>query len=212
MNQEFMEEEEVVRVTHKEFVKVRRLDLAGNFDLSLTISTAEEDNAKAEELAFMLQTGAQSADPGEVRMIRAEIARLRKMPDLARRIEEYQPQPDPLEEERKQLEIELLKAQIANENAKAIENNANGELDQAKAEVERAKARLFESEKDQKDLDFIEQESGVSQARDIEKQSLQHDHELAKQENDIHSKLAIEQHKADQAKAKEANKPKPKGN
>ena len=210
MNQEFLNEEEIIRVTHKEFVKVRRDDLAGNFDLSLTISTAEEDNAKAEELAFMLQTTAQSQDPEETRMIRAEIARLRKMPDLARRIEEYTPQPDPLEEQRKLLEIELLKAQIANENAKAIENNANGELDIAKAEVERMKAKLFESERNQKDLDFIEQESGVHQAREIEKQSLQHEHELSKQENDTHTKLAIEQFKADQAKAKEANKPQPK--
>jgi len=211
MNQEFLEEEEVVRVTHKEFVKVRRLDLAGNFDLALTISTAEEDNAKAEELAFMLQTSAQSQDPGEVRMIRSEIARLRKMPALARKIEEFEPTPDPLEEERKRLEIELLKAQIANENAKATENAANGELDIAKAEVERAKASLFASEKDQKDLDFIEQESGVNQAREIEKQSLTHQHDLEKQENDMHTKMAIEQNKSDQAKAKEANKPKPKG-
>jgi len=218
MNQEFLEDEEVVRVTHKEFVRVRRQDLAGNFDLSLTISTAEEDNAKAEELAFMLQTSAQTQDPGEVRMIRAEIARLRKMPDLARRIEEYEPQPDPLEEERKRLEIELLKAQIANENAKATENSANGELDLAKAEVERAKASLFKSEKDMKDLEYLEQESGVNQARDIEKLSLQQEHDLIKQENDMHTKMAIEQYKSNQAKAKaketqtkQANKPKPKG-
>ena len=211
MNQQFLEEDEVVRVTHKNFVRVRRVDLAGNFDLALTISTAEEDNAKAEELAFMLQTSAQSQDPGEVKMIRAEIARLRKMPALARQIEEYEPTPDPLEEERKALEIELLKAQIANENAKATENAANGELDIAKAEVERAKASLFESEKDKKDLEFVEQESGVGQARDIEKQSLQHKHDMAKQENDMHTKMAIEQHKSDQASAKEAKKPKPKG-
>ena len=211
MNQQFLEEEEVIRVTHKNFVKVRRIDLAGNFDLALTISTAEEDNAKAEELAFMLQTSAQSQDPGEVKMIRAAIARLRKMPDLARQIEEYEPQPDPIEEERKMLEIELLKAQIANENAKATENAANGELDIAKAEVERAKAALFQSEKDQKDLDFVEQESGVNQARDIEKQSLQHGNDLEKQENDMHTKMALEQFKADNAVTAEANKPKPKG-
>ena len=56
MNSEFLSEEEVVRVTNSQFVKVRREDLSGNFDLILTISTAEADDAKAKELAFMLQT------------------------------------------------------------------------------------------------------------------------------------------------------------
>jgi hypothetical protein len=133
------------------------------------------------------------------------------MPDLARQIEEYEPKPDPMEEQRKQLEIELLKAQIANENAKATENAANGELDIAKAEVERAKAKLFESEKDKKDLDYVEQESGVNQARAIETQSLKHGQDMEKQTNDMHTKLAIEQHKSDQAAKQQANKPKPKG-
>ena len=33
--------------------------------------------------------------PEMSQMILADIAKLRKMPDLAKRIEEYQPQPDP---------------------------------------------------------------------------------------------------------------------
>jgi hypothetical protein len=209
MNAEFLSEEEVIRVTHKQFVKVRRKDLAGNFDLSLSISTAEEDDAKAQELAFMLQTGAASADPGEVRMIRAEIARLRKMPALAKQIEEYQPEPDPIEDAKRQAEVELIQAQVAEVKTKTREHEALAMLNEAKAEVERTKADLFKSEKDIKDLDYLEQEKGVKQAREIEKTGLQHAHESNKQDKDISAKLTIEQNKADQAKAKEANKPKP---
>jgi len=166
MNSEFLEEEEVVRITNDKFVPIRRDDLAGNFDLHLSISTAEEDNAKAQELAFMLQTGAASQDPGEVRMIRAEIARLRKMPDLAKRIEEYKPEPDPLQVEEQQLKIEKLKAEIAQIGGKTQESFAGAELDSAKA-------RDINSGADLKDLDFVEQESGVKQERELEKQGAQ---------------------------------------
>ncbi len=172
MNSEFLDEEEIIRITNDEFIPVRRDDLAGNFDLRLTITTAEADNAKAQELAFMLQTGAASADPGEVRMIRAEIARLRKMPDLAKRIEEYQPQPDPLAVEEAELKNELLKAQIKNEYAKGRENEVDVGLKTAKTVTEQAKARDLNSGSDQKDLDFMEQDTGIAhgKSKDLEAQ------------------------------------------
>lgn len=183
LNAALLSDEEVIRITDSEFVTVKRDDLAGNFDLKLSISTAEEDNAKAQELAFMLQTGAASADPGEVRMIRAEIARLRKMPDLAKRIEEYQPQPDPLQQAEAQLKIKLLEAQIAKEQAMARKHDSATALDQlqartmeinaghtlAKTETEKAKARQTHSDADSKDLDYLEQESGVHQERALQK-------------------------------------------
>lgn len=166
MNAEFLDEAEVVRVTNDEFIPIRKDDLAGNFDLRLTISTAEEDDRKAQELSFMLQTGQQSMDAGEVRLIRAEIARLRKMPDLAKRIEEYEPQPDPIQQERAMLELQLLRAQIANEQAQAIERQAGAQLDSAKA-------GNVQSDTDLKDLNFVEQESGVTQEREMQKQGAQ---------------------------------------
>lgn len=183
MNAVFLSEEEIIRITADDFVTVRRDDLAGQFDIKLSISTPEADNEKAQELAFMLQTNGPNADPAEVRMIRAEIARLRKMPDLAKKIEEYQPQPDPLQVMKAELEIELLKKQIAKEEALAAkhlsEANVNtareykegsqGELNVAKAATEGAKTRNLHSDSDNKDLGFVEQESGVHQARDLEK-------------------------------------------
>ena len=173
MNAEFLSEEEVVRVTNEQFVTVRRDDLAGNFDLRLTISTAEEDNQKAQELAFMLQTLGPNEDPKIRTMVLADICRLRKMPDLAQRLESYQPQPDPLAQEKAQLEVELLNAQIANERAKAMSYQASAQLDQAKVGTEQAQAREIHSNSDLKDLDYVEQESGVKQERDLQKQRQQ---------------------------------------
>jgi hypothetical protein len=182
MNAEFLSEEEIIRITNEEFVSVRRDDLAGNFDLELNISTAEADNKKAEELAFMLQTTGNNMDPDLRNMILSDIARLRKMPGMAKKIEEYQPKPDPFVEMEKELQLHLLKAQIAKEETLAIKHAATAELDgvkglreetqaklnEAKVSTERAKARDLGSGADKKDLDFIEQESGVNQARNLE--------------------------------------------
>jgi len=166
MNSEFLADEEIVRITNDEFVAINREALAGSFDLKLSISTAEEDNQKAQELAFMLQTTGPTSDPGEVRMIRAEIARLRRMPELAKKIEDYQPQPDPIEQMKAQLEVELLKAQIAEVQAEAAQR-------QATAQLNMSKAAETDSQTDLNNLDFVEQESGVKQERDLQKQGEQ---------------------------------------
>lgn len=165
MNAEFLSDEEVVRVTNEEFVTVRKDDLAGKFDLRLSISTAEEDNNKVEELAFMLQTIGNNMD-GELRnMILADIVRLRKMPDLAHKIESYQPQPDPMAQKKAELEIELLQAQIENARAQAGERQSGAQLDMAKAGTEQVKQQYISSDTDLKNLEFVEQESGVQQER-----------------------------------------------
>lgn len=173
MNGEFLSEEEVIRITDEEFVTVKRDDLAGNFDLKLSISTAEEDNQKAQELSFMLQTTGNNMEPSMSQMILADIARLRKMPALAKRIEEYQPQPDPAQQMIQQLEIQKLQAEIAKIQSETIENSASAQLDQAKVGTEVAKAENLQSDTDQKNLNFIEQESGVKQERELQKQGEQ---------------------------------------
>jgi len=169
MNGEFLEDTEVIRITNEEFIPVKRDDLAGNFDLTLSISTAEADNDKAQELAFMLQTMGNNMDPKMSQMILADIARLRKMPALAKQIESYEPQPDPMQVKKAELELKLLEAQIYNEEAKGNENNANAELDTAKANTERATAGNVSSDTDLKNLEYLEKESGTHQERDLEK-------------------------------------------
>ena len=196
MNGEFLSDEEIIRVTNEEFVAINRDDLAGNFDLKLSISTAEEDNQKAQELAFMLQTGAASADPAEVRMIRAEIARLRRMPDLAKKIEDYRPEPDPMQQQIQMLEMKKLEAEIMVLQTQAMENQAEAGLDQAKAGTEYAKQGQMNSDTDQKNLDFLDQESGLKHAREVEQNEAQSNGNMA---------LAILQNELD--KDLEKNKP-----
>ena len=168
MNAVWLDDDEVIRITNEEFRTVSKDDLAGEFDLRLNVATAESDNQKAEELSFMLQTSASSQDPEEVRMIRAEIAKLRKMPDLAERIEKFQPQPNEMELKKAQLEIALLEAQVFNEQAKGQENAVDVELKKAKTTNELAKAGKTNSEKDMTDLSFLEKESGTVHQQNME--------------------------------------------
>ena len=170
MNSVWLSDEEIIRITDDDFVAIKRSDLAGNFDLSLTVSTAEMDNQKASELAFMLQTTGNSLPFDITKIILTKIADLRKLPDLSKMIADYQPQPDPLEQQKAQLEIELLKAQIANEKAKANENAVDVQLKAAKTQSELAKAGKLSSEKDKMDLDYVEQSTGLTQDRELEKQ------------------------------------------
>lgn len=162
MNQEFLSEEEIVRVTNKKFVTIRRDELQGNFDLEVVISSAEEDNAKANDLSFMLQTGGPSMDPQLQKMVMVEIARLRRMPSFAHQIENYTPQPDPMQQQIQQLEIQKLQAEIALLGAQTMERQAQAQLDGAKARTESSTA-------DKTDLDYVEQETGTKHARDIDK-------------------------------------------
>ena len=159
MNGVFLSEEEVVQVTNKEFVTIRREDLAGEFNMKVDISTAEIEQAKAQDLGFMLQTLGNTIPWEMTQMILAEIARLKRMPTLAHAISKYQPQPDPLAEKLKELEIAKLEAEIQDIRTKSM-------LNQAKAREAMAGADL-------KDLDFIEQETGTKHAREKDKLAAQ---------------------------------------
>lgn len=112
MNQAYLSEEEVVRVTNEEFVTIRRDDLAGEFDLVVDVSTPEKDEDTANKLNMLLQTNAASMDPAEARIYRAKIAKLWKQPDLAKAIETYEPQADPVQEELKALALEEAKLKV----------------------------------------------------------------------------------------------------
>ena len=181
-NAEFLLEEQVVRITNEEFVTIRRDDLDGRIDIDISISTSEDNAAKAQELAFMLQTIGPNEDPSVRRMLMAEIARLQKMPDLAKKLEEYQPEPDPVAMKMQELQVALLEAQVANERAKGRENEVDVYLKTAKAQTEAAKAKALSSDADLKDLSFLEKESGIEHAKALEKSN-----------NDAKNKAILEQ-------------------
>lgn len=179
MNAIWLDEEEVVRVTEDEFVPIRRDDLKGEFDLKVTISTAEADEQQAQDLAFMLQTLGNTIDFGMTKMILAEIARLRKMPDLQHKITQFQPQPDPLQEAIKQAQLELLQAQIELTRAQALEAGTKGSLNQSKVPVEQARANHIQSSADKNNLDFIQEQNGVKHAQQMELNRQKTDEQMA---------------------------------
>ena len=194
MNAEFLEDEEIIRITNEEFIAINRNDLGGKYDIKLNISTAEADEQKGSELAFMLQTMGNTMPPEMSQMILADIAKLRKMPDLAKRIAEYQPQPDPMAQQKAQLELALLQAQVQNETAKGQENTVDVQLKTAKTETEKAKARQMHSGSDLSDLDFVEKESGVASARDMQTADQKHAQNMESKEQDRRARMGEKEH------------------
>lgn len=159
MNAVFMSEEETIRVTNRMFVAVKREDLQGNFDLEVDISTAEVDDAKSQDLSFMLQTVGPNADPAITMMILGEIADLKRMPELAEKLRTWKPEPTEQEIELQELELEMARLDVAKK--------------QAEIGLIQAETRALSSEADQADLDYVDQESGAKHSRDMEKQKAQ---------------------------------------
>lgn len=159
MNSVFLSEEEVVRVTNDEFVVVRRKDLKGNFDITVDISTAEVDNAKSNDLAFMLQTMGPDMDPQMSYMILSEIAELKRMPRLAHSLRNYRPEPSPEEQMLQQLQIEEARLKVAKLQAEIDALQGKALKDMAHAE--------------QLGVDTEEQVLGIQHARQMEQQRAQ---------------------------------------
>ena len=173
-NAVFLEEEEVIRVTNEEFVPIRRDDLKGLIDITIQVSTAEDNASKAEELSFLLQTIGPTEDPEIRRQVMASILKLMRMPEEAKMLLEYQPEEDPLAAEAAQLEIEnirkaniLLEAQIQREIAMAELANYDMLLRKERAGTEAARARKYDSEADSTDLDFLMKEAGIDEQRRV---------------------------------------------
>ena len=127
LNESYLEDKEVIRVTNSEFVEIKREDLAGAFDLIIDISTAQVDEQKSQDLGMMLQTMGPDMDPGLSKVILGEIADLKRMPHLAEQIRAYEPQPDPMQVRMQELQIEKLEAEIALDKAKAAQASASAE-------------------------------------------------------------------------------------
>ena len=159
MNAVFLSKKEVVRITNEEYVEINREDLKGNFDIEVDINTAEIDNQKSQDLGFMIQTIGNTVDQQITMKLLARVADLKRMPELAHELRTFQPQPDPVEEQLKQLAVQ--KAQLENEEI------------QSKIDLNRANAKRASSQADNENLDYLEKESGTQHAREMEKQKAQ---------------------------------------
>ena len=211
---ELLEDEQVFRITGGEhFEIIKRDDLYGQIDIDLTISTNEDNAVRVNQLAFLLQTIGPNEDPNIRKMIMAEIMKLHKMPELATRIETYEPEPDPLLVAQQQLMIEKLKAEIAELQANAGKIEQDGILKSAKAQNEGARAEQTRAQTDKINLDFIQQQKGIKEQADMAKlqAQLESQERIAKMTTDSHLANNIykellmksQKEKEEKAKAKE---------
>jgi hypothetical protein len=196
MNAMFLEEEEVVRITNENFVSIKRDDLKGEYDLRINISTPEEDASKSQNLSFILQTLGNNLPPEIPVKIMAKIVKLHKLPDLAHFLETWEPQPDPMQEALKQLELAKIQAETELLKAQAREAASKSFVQDAKVGVENARAGHMQSQTDKNNLDFYNNAEGIThqQAKDLQQQKL--DNELAKNvlNNQNSLELANKQH------------------
>lgn len=153
MSKDFLSDDEIIRVTNDEFVAITREGIDGKFDITVKVSSAEEDNLKAQELSFMLQTVGPKVDFAITKKVMAEVARLRKMPELAHDIAMFEPQPDPLVVAEQEAKVAKLRAEIETEKAK-------------KAYYE-AQARMLGAKADHQNLETVEQGTGTKHVRDM---------------------------------------------
>jgi len=213
MNQAFLDEEEVVRITNSEYVTVKRQDIKGEFDIIIDVSTPEKDSQEAQDLTFLLQTIGPNMDPGLQKVILGKIARLKKQPDLEQQILSFEPEPDPAQEELKklaleeaELKIKKLKLEIADiakgiesEDSKIAERNSRtaqnlqSETKEniATARLKNAQAMVLEEKADLAKLEFAQKADGTDRKRQLEDMELSHiakkELESVKQKNNVNA-------------------------
>ena len=167
-NAAFLQPEEVIRITNEEFVPIKRDDLLGNVDIDITVASLEDNSAKSQELSFLLQTLGNSVPFEITQHLMGDMLELMRMPEQAKRIREFQPPKDEMQEQLKQLELQhrqlelaKLQSEIERNKAKSAEDQVDVILKQNKAELEAAKARLTNSTADLKDMDFLRADEGI---------------------------------------------------
>ena len=184
-NQEFLSEEEVIRITDEKFEVVKRDDLQGDFDLTVQVSTPEKDEDQANKIMKLMQTNAANMDPEISKMHYVKMAELWKLDDLAEAVSEYQPKPNPKQEELMALQLEeqklknaILMKNLESEDSKIAErisrSSENLESDialkQAKSRQADAVTGKLEAETDLIDSQFLRIESGQERQESIEDQ------------------------------------------
>lgn len=168
MNSVFLTEQDVVRLTNSEFVQVDPENLNGDFDLSIDISTAESDEQKANDLLMMLQTG-QSTFPLEfTQQILSEIAKLKKLPELAQFVKSYKPEPDPVQQKLQELEIAKIEAEIAKVQAETQETLAKAGVHQMEQGVRIARQENMQAATDKTNIVTYKDANGITQEEKLQ--------------------------------------------
>ena len=164
MNAVWLSDKEIVRITNERdnkisFVEVNREDLVGSFDIEVSVSTTEVDNVQASDLAFMLQTLGPEMNEEMRNLILSEIARLKKQPELANRLRNFKPTPNPLQEKLQELEI----AKIELETSKL----------QSEIQLNQARAQQAMASADKTSVETSNEASGLKHERNVQAQQAQ---------------------------------------
>lgn len=183
---EFMEPEEVIRITNTQFAPIRRDDLAGNLDIEITISTAEDNSARAEQYSFLLQTLGNNMPFEITQKVLAKIAKLARDPEMEKDIKEFKKEPDPAAEQMKQIQLERaqlendkLRAEIERDKARASEDRIDAQVKIAKMESEKARARKLNSDADMVDLNYVDKDHGFSSIHSANEKEKDRQHQAA---------------------------------
>ena len=167
-NSMFLNPEQVTRLTGAEYVPFSPDDVDGDLDMKIEVSTSEDNARKSAELNFSLQSAGQADDPEIRKMIRSEIFRLQGLPDMAKKVLEYQPEPNPQEEKLAELQMAKLEVEIALEQARVKEIQANSLLLEAKIQTEETKAQKNDSDSTFKEAEITEKTSMVKHEQQME--------------------------------------------
>ena len=169
LNAELLGDETLFRLSNDTFELIRRDDLYGAIDIDLSISTSEDNAMKNSELGFILQTIGPNEDPEIRKLLLGKMIDNFREPELAEKIRNYVPQPDPLAVAKAQAEIENIQAQTQDLMASAGRTERDGDLKVAKINVEDAKAKLLGQQGNKASLDFYNATRGVDKLHELDK-------------------------------------------
>ena len=157
MNQMFLPEEEVIKITNKGYVTIRREDLKGNYNLIVDIATKEQDEKTAQDLAFLFQTVGPDMQGKLFNDVFSQFTELKGMTELSDKIKNMKPSQEELDAQR--LQKETAEAQLE-------KLRSETELNKSKAEKEISEAESTET-------DTMRKASGLDKKKKKEKQSEQ---------------------------------------
>ena len=144
-------------------------------NIILEISTPEYTARKLKDLTFLLQTIGPNSPPEVLSMLMVEFSRLSDMPDFAYRLENFQPAPDPQQEEAIGRQIQKELADIRVTETQADSNIATAENLRAKAEetYTGADKKTREAEKITQDIENNSEFAHLDRAQEIQLQKQQ---------------------------------------
>ena len=131
---------------------------------------------------MMTQTIGNTLDQSFTKMLLAKIARLYKIPDLAYAVENFNPQPDPMQQAMQEAELQRAQAEAKLLMAQAMEAEAKAQLNAAKINVEGARAANMQSTTDKNNLDFYKDAEGIKHEEALEQSRQQAQADLQKEQ------------------------------